>query len=510
MDAYHGLTAYFGDLHNHCGISYGHGSLDDAMLNARQRLDFVSVTGHAFWPDMPAPTADNRHVVDFHRRGFERLQGQWDRVQEITRAHHQDGTFVTYLGFEMHSFEYGDYTVVYPGDAGEILYCDGLPALRDRLRGLAAQGTRVLAFPHHIAYKRGTRGINWDAFTEEFSPVVEIFSMHGCGEADENTRPFLHTMGPSDHDSTMQHGLDLGHVFGVLGSTDHHSAHPGSYGHGMTGVWATARTRAAIWDAIHARRTFALTGDRMALRATLNGQPMGSRVAAPGARRLEIDLVAGGAIDCVDVVRDNRLVRRFSQYEIPAAPEQETLRTKLFLELGWGPRNKRFDWEVTFGVSQGRILAVEPRFRGEEVVSPLESGSEQANSFFRSNCRQLDERRVRVETVTFGNPNNTTPATQGVCLEVEMPVDAAVLAVINGEEVEVPVARLLRGAFSGRTGAFVSPAYRFHRAPRPEEYTWSVAYDEPDPGDGGRTYYVRVRQKNDQWAWSSPFFVAPD
>ena len=43
-----------GDLHNHCGISYAHGSLEDALANARLQLDFVSVTGHAAWPDIAA------------------------------------------------------------------------------------------------------------------------------------------------------------------------------------------------------------------------------------------------------------------------------------------------------------------------------------------------------------------------------------------------------------------------------------------------------------------------
>ncbi len=47
-DAYAHLTAFYGDLHNHCGISYEHGSLDDAYRNARLQLDFASVTPHAF------------------------------------------------------------------------------------------------------------------------------------------------------------------------------------------------------------------------------------------------------------------------------------------------------------------------------------------------------------------------------------------------------------------------------------------------------------------------------
>ena len=38
-------SAYYGDIHNHCGISYGHGTIEDAYENAKLQLDFVSVTG---------------------------------------------------------------------------------------------------------------------------------------------------------------------------------------------------------------------------------------------------------------------------------------------------------------------------------------------------------------------------------------------------------------------------------------------------------------------------------
>ena len=46
------MNVYYGDIHNHCGISYGHRNLETALENARLQLDFVSITGHALWPDM--------------------------------------------------------------------------------------------------------------------------------------------------------------------------------------------------------------------------------------------------------------------------------------------------------------------------------------------------------------------------------------------------------------------------------------------------------------------------
>ena len=158
MDPYENLHAFFGDLHNHCDISYGHGSIEDAFQNAEERLDFCSVTGHAFWPDMPEPNERNRDVVAYHTEGFDRLREQWDHVQNVTRARNDEGRFVTFLSFEMHSYAYGDYTIVYRDDEGDILYCDGLPALRSRLRELKENGVCAIAIPHHIGYLRGRAG----------------------------------------------------------------------------------------------------------------------------------------------------------------------------------------------------------------------------------------------------------------------------------------------------------------------------------------------------------------
>ncbi|MGD8967542.1 MAG: hypothetical protein PVI07_08540 [Anaerolineae bacterium] len=67
MQTHSGLKAYYGDLHNHCDISYGHGTLEDAFLNARVQLDFCSVTGYALWPDIPEPDDSIRYIIDSHK-----------------------------------------------------------------------------------------------------------------------------------------------------------------------------------------------------------------------------------------------------------------------------------------------------------------------------------------------------------------------------------------------------------------------------------------------------------
>lgn len=50
------LNLYWGDLHNHCNLTYGHGDMRSAFEAARQQLDFVSVTPMRCGPTSRVPT----------------------------------------------------------------------------------------------------------------------------------------------------------------------------------------------------------------------------------------------------------------------------------------------------------------------------------------------------------------------------------------------------------------------------------------------------------------------
>lgn len=504
LDPYRHRELLFGDIHNHCGISYAHGSLEDALRNARQQLDFCSVTGHADWPDMPEPNERIQYIIDFHREGFARLKTRWGEMMNTLRAYNDESRFVVFPAFEIHSNADGDRTILYQQLDGEIVYGDSIADLHRRLAVLRDRGIEAIAFPHHLAYRRGTRGVNWDTFDPDWAPFVEIVSMHGCSEENENTRPFLHSMGGADWESTVQYGLAQGHVFGFAGNTDHHSAHPGSYGHGVTGLWATGRDRAAIWSALRERRMYALTGDRIRLEFALNDHHMGAVLASTPRRHLDICVEGAGPLDAVDIIKNNRLLRRFSQPDVAESPDAgHEIDTLVYLELGWGKRGEKFNWDVTLGLSAGTITRVEPRFRGREVVSPVEGGDEP--NFHESRWARISDREVTFQTTTRGNPNNSTNASQGICLAVRAPEDTAVVATLNGRRERLPLMRLMEGSRTGDLDGTDSPAFRFHRAPRPHEFRWRFSVE--DEGEGNDFYYARVRQKNDQWAWSSPIFL---
>ncbi len=504
-DPFQSLLPYYGDMHNHCGISYGHGSLEDALSNAREQLDFVSITGHAHWPDMPASSERIQYIIDFHEEGFGRLKQVWQEMLETLRDRNEEGNFIVFPGFEVHFCATGDRNMLYKDLDGDILYPKDLEDLHAKLGGLRAGGKDSIAQPHHLGYRKGTRGIDWDSFDPTFAPFVEMLSMHGCSENSENTRPFLHSMGPSDWESTIACGLSKGHVFGFSGGTDHHSGHPGSFGHGRTELWAESCTREAIWEALYQRRMVALTGDRIELKFSVNGAAMGAVIPHARKRDIAINVVGGGAIDCVDVIKDGKLLRRFSQTDV-VANESELVRTKIHLELGWGAKHRSAEWKVELGVEEGRLLGVEPRFRGLEVVSPAERDTEVGESFYRSKVHGSTKQAVTFETYSQGNATNSTSATQGMCIEVEMPRTAMVYAIINGIRTQHSLAELMEGARSGSHDHTDAPSWRFNRAPRPEELNWSFAFEDKGELEDG-FYYARVRQMNDQWAWSSPVFL---
>lgn len=496
-----GVRPWYGDLHNHCGISYGHGSLEGALENARRQLDFVSVTGHAWWPDMPVDDPRVAHIVDFHVKGFARLAQVWPGHFATLAAYAEPGRFTVFPGYEMHSCAHGDHTIVLRDLTPQpMVRADDPAALLAAL--CTAHGDAAFAFPHHIGYRTGARGINWQTFNPALSPVLEMLSMHGSSETSLTDRPFLHSMGPSDGTNTVYWGLNAGHRFGVLGNTDHHSGFPGSYGHGRSAVYAAENSPQALWSALHERHTNALTGDDAHLLMTLGAALQGDIVDAGTGGMLGVEAVAGSFIDAIDVVRNGRIVHRITPQLTPAPIDPAgPFETILVLELGWGSRGTHHDWRGSLVLAGGTIEAVETRLRGAEIVSPLE-GQHEGD---RDDRVSHEGDRVTFAIRSHANPNNATATTQAIALRVRLDDDARITVDFDGQAMEIPAARLVGRAMSGNIGPIDSPAWRLHPLPRPEDWQWrgTVAIEPLAAGDWVMT---RMRQTNGQWAWTSPIF----
>ena len=503
MPSPHNLKMYWGDLHNHCNLTYGHGDMKDAFEAAKEQLDFVSVTPHAMWPDIDKLKDDPRlaWVIGYHTDAFKKLrQGRYEKYVRMTNDYNKEGEFLAFIGYEAHSLEHGDHVALnYDLDA-PLVECTSIEDWKRK-----ARGHKVFITPHHMGYQTGYRGYDWKFFTEgDQTPFVEMYSRHGLAESDQGDYPYLHDMGPRQWEGTIQYGLSLGHKFGLIGSTDQHSGYPGSYGAGRVGVLAPSLTRDAIWEALRTRHVCCSTGENILIDFRINDALMGD-VVKGNRRNIYVNVIGGSCIDYVDIIKNGRLVARMNGPYTPEKPEGDTVRCKIKMEFGWNREKNYISWNGKVGISKGRILSVTPCFRGAAFTSPQEGETEFHTHVNR--VRSVTDNAVELEMYTSMNPNTTTPATQAVLLDVEMPVDGVVTAEFNGKEFSHTLGELLEGSRSHFMRGWLSEAVLFNRA-MPES-CWTIEHfmEDREPELDTDYYYVRVRQRDQQWAFSSPIWV---
>jgi hypothetical protein len=497
------LNLYWGDVHNHCGVTYGFGSLENAIAAARTQLDFCAVIGHAMWPDMPERTAGLEFLVDFHRNGFAKLRQNWDYVRRTVQEANVPHEFVTFQGYEMHSREFGDHHFLSPSDELPIFEAASPAELVARLAPLP-----VIAVPHHVGYTPGHRGTNWAAFQQRNSPVVEVYSKHGASISDQSLYPYYHDMGPRDSRNTIHYALKQGLRFGFVGSTDHHAGYPGSHGDGRVAVLAQARTRDAIWEALLARRTYAVTGDKIQCRFTVNGACCGSDIVDSGRRNIELDIRACDTIDKITIYK-NGSPWKIENGRTPQDPGNgKKGKYKIRIESGWQRTQGGHLWEGTANISNGQLLGVETCFRGQSVLAPSPGMEDdpQINGMTNKLIEQSGGKAVWLCT-SFKNISTLHPQTAAVILEIEGSPQSMLDVNLNGAKQRLSMGELAAGSRSVHLPGYGTPAYLIHRAVPEAEYTFHGQWTDDAQESECDEYHVEIRQMNGQCAWISPVFI---
>ncbi len=499
------MNIYWGDIHNHCGISYGFGSLENALKAAKGQLDFVSIIGHASWHDMPERSSELEFLIDFHEKGFAKLASHWDQVRETVKNANIPHEFVTFQGYEAHSSEYGDHHIVCKEDDMPLL--QGISPY-EVAAGL--QPRDVIAVPHHVGYTPGYRGGNWESFDSSISPIVEVYSKHGCGLSEESLYPYLHDMGPRDSRSMVFAGIQKGRRFGFVGSTDHHAGYPGSYGDGRMAVLATEKTRDAIWEAILARRTYAITGDKIACDFSVNGAAMGSEITAYGNRKLKLSIKGCDRLDKA-VIYKNLKPWKVINGEDLRADESVAAKTgtyKVRVEMGWGDAKDGYFWEGKAAVRGGSIASVETCFRGRSVLAPTPEmrDNPDLNKLHNELIEQNDTYAAWTCT-TFKNPTTLHPHTAALIFEINGEADTVLEVELNGAKMEITIGESLQGSRSMHLKPHNSEAILIHRAVPAYEYTLEGEWTDEEQEAACDVYHVEIRQSNNQYAWISPVYV---
>ncbi len=488
---------YWGDLHNHCAVGYAKGSLRHTIDNARGHLDFFAFTGHASWHDMPKMPGD-RHMKWIN--GFKANADHWPTTRTMLRDANGDD-FVAFLGYEWHSSRFGDYCMVFPEDQPKLY----LPNHVDKLLDFAAS-TDALAIPHHVAYKQGWRGANFDHFRPDVSPVVEVYSEHGCSESVSAPLPYIrHSMSGRSTENTIERQLERGRRFGFVASSDSHRGYPGAYGEGLLGVWATELSSDALIEAIRARRTYAATGDRIALDVSLNEQPMGSQLPFIADRQFDIHVAGEDAIGSIELIRNGRVIHRSYPGDNISKSAPLPGRVKCRIQYGWGPwaaldLGQTCQWDFTIGIHNGRFLRAVPCFQS----GPFEE-------HLRDELRVASPHKVVLRSYTSRLKCFAEDPTKAIVCEFDGGPDAILSVRLNApaqREIRAPLATLTKDNVVTFMGGFTTESVIIHPLIGPASYDATVRYCDKRTSNGNEDwYYVRVTETNGQMAWSSPIWV---
>ena len=490
-------TLFWGDLHNHSAVGYAKGSLQRTYDVGAEHLDFMAFTPHAQWHDMPQmPNQAHMKWVN----GFKVTNDAWPKVQKMAAGHNKAGEFVSFLAYEWHSSFYGDYCVYYRDDDMPLRYFDDVRQLQKY-----AKETNTTILPHHLAYKQGWRGANWDYLDPSVSPALEIFSEHGLSEWDRGAGDFIrHSNGPRWSRNTLRAALDRGFKVGVIASSDDHFGHPGAYGEGLVGIYAKDLSREALLDGLWARRTVAVTGDRIGLEATLNGHWMGAELPYTDDRDFNIRVEAPDEIDRIDLIKNGRVISRHfpEDHADPNGPWPGEGLCRL--EFGWGPwaalnMARVCDWEVSVTVKNGKLRSVTPCYQS----GPYEEEK-------RNKILSQSENSCKFQLYTSRKDAFAERATNSMVLHIAGGRDA-VLEIKLTKPSELQMRRTLGELAEHNevefTGPFTSESFIVHRIVTPEYFR--TAFRVVDKGKRGKTdwYYARVTQTNGHQAWCSPFWV---
>ncbi len=490
------MNIYWGDIHNHNAVGYAKGSLKRSFEIAREHLDFFAHAGHSQWPDMPRMPQDaHMHWV----RGFKAMRRSWPDVKRLTRTWHDPGSFVTFLGWEFHSLAWGDYHILFPDDEGELRYFATLDGLKSYARSAEA-----LLVPHHPGYPRLWRGQLWQHVDPELSPIAEIISEHGGSERDRGLHDYIrHSMGGRETASTWQYALDQGLRLGAVGSTDDHLGFPGAWGEGIAAVIAPELTREAIFDALRSRRCYAVSGDRIEIEFTLNGQPMGSEIPSAGVREIEVGVAGWDEISMVELVRNGEPIARAFGRQRPALDPWPG-RARCRVRYGWGPwatlgMPRTCDWEIALATEGATI---------QKVVPAWQAGPYDENR--RDVVLERTKRTCRWQSFTAREGAFAEDPTKRMYFDLEGPAEAKLKLTVEkptSMTFERTLGELARESVTEFVGEFTTENVQIDRLVLPESYEASLQIEDEGSDEATDYYYVRVTQANGQMAWSSPIWV---
>jgi hypothetical protein len=454
---------FWGDLHGQSQMGCGARTIENYLRHAR---DVAAV-------DFAADQA-NDHYLSAEK---------WDETQRVIRDFHDPGRFVTFLGYEWSGYmeDGGDHNVYFAGDEHAIrrsshsLVEDKSDVDTDLLHITdvydAFRGQEVLIVPHV-----GGRTADLAYHEPELEPVIEIHSSHATSEW------FL--------EEALRRGYRVGVTAGsddVMGRPG--ASHPGNHigrnlRGGLTAIYAQELTRAALWEAIRARRCYATTGPRMLLWVMADGYWMGEAYTTRTPPAIEAEVAGTVGLEAVELLRGLQVLHSPSLLDYSQArPDMIRITWSGAKEQG-SALKARLVWDGELTLDAGRIVEVE----GYAFDTPM------------GGVREVEARRVTWRSYTAGDRD-------GLYVRFEAPEDAIFRFSTPPARFSFTPAELAVGSKVVEAGPVKRKVVvsRVPEAPGPSSLRFTFTDDQIQPGVN--PYYVRVTQADGERAWSSPIYI---
>lgn len=262
-----GTTLVHADMHNHTVMSDGDGSADAAFGSMREAgLDVAALTDHA---------------TIFAIQGLS--SGEWRTTATLADAANDPGQFTAIRGFEWSHPTHGHINIWNTTDFADLVRAGNPGGLYTWLSGRPAG----LASFNHPGREAG----RFNNFAYRASAQSQMVGLEMFNRMDD----YLFEGWSSGMSSPLVACLNNGWRPGLTGVTDEHGT---TWGHheskGRSGLWVTENTRAGVFAAMSARRSFATRVSGLRLDATAAGVRMGGAIPmTSGDVRFLVDLDRG-------------------------------------------------------------------------------------------------------------------------------------------------------------------------------------------------------------------------
>jgi hypothetical protein len=280
---------FWGELH---GMAFNQRPLDDFYQYARDvtKLDFAAAMLFSY------------NIC---------VQDMWRQVVEAAERNTREGQFIALAGFECGTPPDDSHRCAYFPDPRNVppIFCETRPPAHDphlhaRFHPDTLRCETAEAFFRAVERYGGFVGGHFHTRTYRDERLAEIH---------QKQQP------PVDEERRLFDLLRAGHRFGLVGGSDTHDSMPGNphpepgcpRPAGCTGVWAGELTVDSLCEAFRARRVFATTGERIAVRFDCGDAPMGSVLPASTLREFRIQVDAPHALARVELLHDGKTIHEW-------------------------------------------------------------------------------------------------------------------------------------------------------------------------------------------------------